>query len=282
MKYAKLSLNCLRSISGAISLIRHEKEYENISSLRLTEHFLYYHEEGDLKISNEEEESHNLVPGDVFFLFANTKYPSHKPTSKRYRSIKIYFQNDPQDLVLNEKTKDGKNEVTIPWLIRTGEGPEILKLFQELVLRNNSSNPLNQKEAGILLNLLILKLSKKTIREPLLDQKISKVKEIIESNAMKKISIDELTEEMVMSRSTLMSHFKKFTGMTIAKYHLELRMRNACHLIKMEPRIRLKELSNLLGFYDEYHFGRTFKSHMGMTVGEFKRQFFHNRIEPER
>ncbi len=73
-----------------------------------------------------------------------------------------------------------------------------------------------------------------------------------------------------MTRSTLMARFKKFTGTTIMKYHAKIK--SACHLITMESNIKLKELSDFFEFYDEFHFLGTFKSHLEMTVSQYKDQ----------
>jgi len=74
-----------------------------------------------------------------------------------------------------------------------------------------------------------------------------------------------------LSRRLLTSGFREATGMSVRQYQLELKTRLARMDLRRTPDIGLGELARFPGFYDEFHFSRTFKQRTGVSPSEFRR-----------
>ncbi len=85
------------------------------------------------------------------------------------------------------------------------------------------------------------------------------------------MSIDELADLANMTRSTLKRHFVKTAGKSIKRYQLELKINMAMSIFRNNPDIRVREVSASLGFFDEYHFSRTFKKISGQAPKHFQK-----------
>ena len=69
---------------------------------------------------------------------------------------------------------------------------------------------------------------------------------------------------------TAENKFKEKFGITIHKYILDFKIKEAVHYFDVFPDISVKEVAFNLGFYDEYHFSKQFKSIMGISPLGYK------------
>jgi len=77
------------------------------------------------------------------------------------------------------------------------------------------------------------------------------------SNYYEKISIDFLASMANMSRSTYIRHFEEITKKTPNEYLTDVRIKEACTLLK-ETSKSITDISNECGFFDPSHFSKTF------------------------
>lgn len=64
--------------------------------------------------------------------------------------------------------------------------------------------------------------------------------------------------------------FKKVMGITPLNYLHIHKVEEAKKLIRKQPDLSLTDITYILGFYDQAHFTRVFKSHTGLTPSRFK------------
>lgn len=73
-----------------------------------------------------------------------------------------------------------------------------------------------------------------------------------------------------VSEATLRRRFRSATGTSLKRFHNELRVRMAMELMESNRRLTLKELAEHLGFYDQFHFSKTFKTVTGSSPREYR------------
>ena len=101
----------------------------------------------------------------------------------------------------------------------------------------------------------------------------SEINEIIlylHTHYERKISIEELTEEFHINRTTLADKFSNATGMPVMEYLIRLRVKMASIMLK-DTMLPISEIAYRVGFNDITHFGRMFKKHMGYSPSEYRK-----------
>lgn len=98
---------------------------------------------------------------------------------------------------------------------------------------------------------------------------IRRVKGYIEKNYDKGLSLDELAEEVHMSKTYLSMLFKKEEGISYIKYLTKVRMEKAMEFLK--EGYKAKEVCGMVGYHDYKYFSTQFKGSTGMTLENFKK-----------
>lgn len=125
---------------------------------------------------------------------------------------------------------------------------EILFLVQKIYLSPNGSNEILLNSNSELVGLILL---------------------FLHANYEKKITIEELSKQFNLNRTTLNEKFKHEMGMTTINYLIDLRIRLAC-MILSDTLIPVTEIADRVGFNDITHFNRTFKKLMQHTPSEYR------------
>ena len=89
---------------------------------------------------------------------------------------------------------------------------------------------------------------------------IIKTMDYMNENYMEKITIDDLSKMANMSRATYLRHFESLNKKTPNEYLTEIRIREACKLLK-ETNYSIYLISEKCGFFDPSHFSKTFKKY---------------------
>lgn len=93
--------------------------------------------------------------------------------------------------------------------------------------------------------------------------------EFIHSHFTDTITLAELASEVDIDPSHLARTFRQKHDCTIGEYIRRLRISYAAELLVSTDR-SLAEISASAGFYDQSHFTRTFKEHLGATPGRYR------------
>lgn len=99
---------------------------------------------------------------------------------------------------------------------------------------------------------------------------IYKIHDYINKNLQKDISIDSLCQEFDIRRTALYELFKKYYGISIAKYIRKKRIEEAANYIK-NTGSKISDAAIHMGFIDTNYFSKVFKAEMGMTPSEYKK-----------
>jgi two-component system response regulator YesN len=92
---------------------------------------------------------------------------------------------------------------------------------------------------------------------------------IIENNYDKKISLEDVANELNLSKHYLCNIFKKETGYNMSYYINKLRIEKAKSIL-LSTDCRIKEVYEEVGYSNQQYFSKVFKKFTGMTVSEYK------------
>lgn len=128
---------------------------------------------------------------------------------------------------------------------------------------------------GSLLQVLVLlqrQLQKLGQRQPPEQWRQSVVRDVIshlQENPGAVPDLSQLADHCALSPNHLSSIFKSVTGKTISAYCGELRIRRAEELLRTTP-MKLRQIAELLGYYDQYHFCKAFKKATGLSPSAYR------------
>ncbi len=88
-------------------------------------------------------------------------------------------------------------------------------------------------------------------------------------NLHRQVSLEELSNELGVSKSHMVKVFKETLDSTIHKYHTMLKMERADFFLTSTNQ-SLTEVAFNLGYHDQSHFARTFKRLRGLTPLEYR------------
>ena len=96
------------------------------------------------------------------------------------------------------------------------------------------------------------------------------LKDFMERNITKQITIDDCCELTGMEKSQLTKIFKQTFDTSPIAYFMELKIHAAKSMLA-ETDASVSEIASTYAFYDTYHFSNTFKKHTGYSPSEYRK-----------
>ncbi len=100
---------------------------------------------------------------------------------------------------------------------------------------------------------------------------VAKTIEYISNNYQKDIALEEISDTVFLSVGYLSNIFKEETGYTIYEYITYVRMTEAKKLLENNPKMKIKEISEQVGYNNVQSFIRYFKKYYKLTPMEFRK-----------
>ncbi len=111
------------------------------------------------------------------------------------------------------------------------------------------------------------------------DEFMEKLDKFLKTNmANSDMDVDEIVQQLAISRSNLYRKIKTMTGMSIKRYVLTYRMSCAQKLLQ-NPDIRISEVMNSVGICNRAYFIKTFKDLYGITPSDYQERFMKGDIK---
>ncbi|MFF2480823.1 AraC family transcriptional regulator [Paenibacillus sp. NPDC058071] len=104
------------------------------------------------------------------------------------------------------------------------------------------------------------------------ESSVQRIITLLEQSYKDDLHMEQLEEQLHMSKSYLSKLFKEVTGVTIFNYIYRRRINEAKMLFLLEPELSVTEVGFRLGFKHLAHFSRLFKQYTGVSPEQFKRQ----------
>lgn len=217
-------------------------------------------------------ESYLVNIGDVIII---NPYDLHYEEQKKGISHHMHLGLDNFQLLGYEKNqipvihpviKMGDSEIFQQLIKRILVEKEESKLYQESVMRLLSTD---------LLFLLLREIAEKKLAiRPIKQKEKSKtvlansIKYYLEAHHSEDISLDSLSSSMYISPTYMSKLFKQETGESPINYLIKIRMEKAKELL-LKKELSIKEIANLVGYQDAYHFSKLFKKYTGSSPSEY-------------
>ncbi len=110
-----------------------------------------------------------------------------------------------------------------------------------------------------------------TSRAPLSERQLRIITDAVEAKLETPLKLDELSMTLGLTRFQFARSFREKTGHSPHQYVLARRLDRARTLLK-EGRLSLAEVSYACGFASQSHMTDTFRGHLGITPGAWRRQ----------
>jgi len=95
-------------------------------------------------------------------------------------------------------------------------------------------------------------------------EKIKQAKALLEQDLRELPLMENIAEELQMSRAQFFRVFRKHTGLTPYQYHLELKLNRARQML-CDSEFSVEQIARILGFKNVCHFSKLFKNKVGMA-----------------
>ncbi|MFC0216586.1 helix-turn-helix domain-containing protein [Paenibacillus chartarius] len=100
---------------------------------------------------------------------------------------------------------------------------------------------------------------------------IEQIEKYVQEHLAEEITLKEVANYFSYSPNHLGYLFREHSGETFNDYVVKMRMEMAMKLLK-DPRYKIYEVSERVGYKSLAYFSRLFREHMGMTPGDFRKQ----------
>ncbi len=100
-------------------------------------------------------------------------------------------------------------------------------------------------------------------------ENIYKIKEYIDGNYFKEISLNQFSERFYVSKEYLSRIFKEQFGIGIYEYVLKVRMEHA-RIMLADPEMKVQTVAENVGYNDQHYFSKAFKKYYGVSPSEFR------------
>ncbi len=105
------------------------------------------------------------------------------------------------------------------------------------------------------------------------EKRIELARQYMESHYSEPLSLNDIADYVELNPSYFSNLFKTETGINFSEYLLNIRMDKAKELLR-DPKIRIYEIGNLVGYDDAVSFGRAFKKKWGISPKEYRNMVY--------
>lgn len=213
--------------------------------------------------------NYKIQSGDIILLFPHQwhRYSPNKKTG--WSEYYVGFKGPFIDNILN----CGFIDINDP-VLNIGEDEVVIQIIKDILASIDEEKTGYQQEvSGAVIHLLghILKIKKNEIfRRGDTEKIVKKAKFIIVQKLTSNINIEEIANSLQVGYSWFRKEFKKYTGMSPAHYHNELRLQEAKKMLTFTEK-SIKQIALELGYESDFYFSRLFKTKTGNSPSRFRK-----------
>ena len=238
-------------------------------------HCLLYIFDGEWEIGQDGKIYH-LRSGDMMLLRAGCHHYGVSPCSVNMRSMYFHFNSligDQGEVMLSPEEvramADG-NTACLPTVIHCGINNPISVIARNIVHVFWSHRDDCERTLSLNINCLLSELAflaRNSLSQS--EEWITRLLQEMRVNQSRFISPEEAAEMAHMSVRTMSTRFKQIMGKSLHEYQLTMKLEMAYQTLRVSH-YSVKEVAQLFGFCDPYHFSRAFKKKYGISPSEVK------------
>ena len=264
--FARINLLHLQEIGSLQAMTPHTSRRENLSSYLF---FLVQKGSGELEYDGRRQK---LQPGDCVFIDCHRPY-FHRTSQDLWSLQWVHFYGPNMGAIYEKYRERGGRPCFHPQsidpfarlladihaLAASSDHVRDMKISERLtallcLLMEESWNPERGRSAGT------------GRRNP------QEIKEYIDGNYKKKLTLDELSERFYLNKFYLTRIFREQYGITVNAYLLSVRITHAKQLLRFSD-LTVEKIGQECGMNDANYFTRIFKKIEGITPGEYRKQW---------
>ena len=202
--------------------------------------------------------TYTLSSGDHLFIDCKKPY-SHKSTdSDPWELAWAHFNGVLMDKYYHYFSTKSSSIVFCP-----GEQSEFTTILENLFILANKKSTYSELFASQLLNTLVtnaltVNAAYQANASDTIAVKIKQIKDYLDGNFPKKISLDMIADEFFISKFHMSREFKKAYGITIANYIIAKRITYAKELLRFSD-MQIDKVGQLCGIDDNSYFNKVFR-----------------------
>jgi AraC-like DNA-binding protein len=217
---------------------------------------------------------YRLEKGDFCIVPPKTRHSEMlRKGRNNYATIWLFFEGTK--LKIHSFTIKGRREMSLKHYSEIELPLPLLHALPYIMERyRNGGEEWAQLAKGFLVSLFAviegaLKAEKRAPGLPPGQKLLKEALVYLQKNFNRDISLEEIAREMGFSPNYFSGLFKKHTGVSLFEYLNKIRVEKAKQLLR-NPRYRIKEISDLIGYNSPYYFSQIFKQFTRVSPEKYR------------
>ena len=153
-------------------------------------------------------------------------------------------------------------------MFENGNIEEIQSIINKCLYKLESEGVIQKTQSESVLEAVLLLFTLHQVEKHKTTSDIDKVINHLKYSPEIEIQLEQLAEQIYISKYYLIRKFKSIVGLTPHQFQIQNKIRHSQELI--EEGKELIEISNEMGFYDQSHFIKSFNKVVGVSPKEYK------------
>lgn len=235
------------------------------------ENILIYCEKGKGWVEYNDE-TYNLAPNQAFIIPANEAHTYGTDNRNPWSIYWIHFKGENINMfknILGCKLNIGDSQ--------NSRFKDRFTLFEDMYQNLEMGyNPENLEYISFCLMYFLASIKYlpqyREIKNVKIDDTIQKSILYMKDNLEERITLEDIANAVGYSSSHLNTLFAKKTSYSTMVYYNQLRIQRACTYLQFSD-LKIKEIAFRLGFYDPFHFSKSFLKEMGISPKEYRKKY---------
>lgn len=213
-----------------------------------------------------------LLPDHLLILPAGNRHYGKIPCKEGTKTLYLHLTAALGDQSCIGRGTESEG-IFLPELIDCRKDTSVRRLFQEIVSIYWGLAPHRETELSAKVKLLLCALYR--MENPFFQsgQRTAVLIELIQRHPERFFTLQELAQAVHLHSRTISDEFKRVTGQTPHQYQINLKLQMAYSEIQTYSNRSLREIGEAYGFYDEFHFSKSFKNKFGFPPSRLRHPF---------